>query len=566
MKKCCTDGDSRRKVVDMKTGKTVVQQSYSEPGIKSEKMESVQGVKSLKSALEERGRSEEFGQCLLCKGAVTSVDGVCIGLDFELPFSGLDLVSLLQCYSVSLSLQDSLQLHKRTDLCKECYELVMKGDSAYSHVYSVASKMSRLWSGRMSECVTFSLNVNNSKKLTYHCIYCDEKFEDESKWHFHMKINHKMNVNFQEIKISSDGEQEKSESLRTSVCKSDNSFTCTARCQSFKDQGTFLTHKNERDTSSIVSESEAVCKSGVNSPLDISNKVGSNIHQQNALNLKTDSKSQERNMLEYPPSLRHIFWAKHELMLQDKEDELILSYLQGNVNIGSNVHGDNEQAGENENELSDNILRKNATNKKVHMQVIPKNKEKGEGSRQSEEGDFRSGVTINLKSRERVRTSRKLLTYRFSKKKSETVIQEEDHKRNFKRVHGQYTYNKQPKKITKTLVQQYPINSKGKKLDGYEIQQSNYHRKQKYPETRDLYRVTASPQIKEENDQLLPQDEETRSACGDDGMTETDILGDDVETNVNVPEEGGCAVVDIYNGPVNLCDVSDDFRCIIING
>ncbi|XP_047481871.1 uncharacterized protein LOC125034211 [Penaeus chinensis] len=441
----------------------------------------------------------------------------------------------------------------------------MKGDSAYSHVYSVASKMNRLWSGRMSECVTFSLNVNDSQKLAYHCIYCEEKFQDENEWHFHMKIDHKINVSFQES-TSSDGEKEKSESLGTSVCKSDNNFTCTACCQTFKDQGSFLTHKNKIHKSSTVSESEAVCKSGVNSFLDIGNKVGSKIHQQKALNLKTDSKSQERNILEYPPSLRHIFWAKHELMLQDKEDELILSYSQDNVNNGGNVHGDNEKASENVAEVSDNVLRKNATDKKAHMQVIPKKKLKGEGSRQSEEGDIRRGVTINLKSRERVRTSRKLLTYRFSKKKSETVIQEEDSKRNFKRVNGQYTDNKQPTRITKTLVQKCPISSKGKKLDSYETQQSYYHRKQKYPETRDLYRVAVSSQIKEESDQLPLQDEETRSACGDDGMTEADILEDDVETKVNVSEEGGCAVVDIFNGPVNLCDVSDDFRCIIING
>lgn len=533
--------------------------------VSREKMESLRGVKRLENPLEERERSEEFDQCVLCKGTVTSGDGVCIGVDFELPLSGLDLVSLLRCYSVYLSLQDTLQLHKKTDLCKDCHELVMKGDSAYSHVYSLASKMSRLWPGRMSECVNFSLNLNDSQKLSYHCNYCEEKFQNECEWHFHMKIVHKMNADFQEL-TSSDGEKKNSESLKTSVCKSNNNFTCTACCQSFKDQGTFLTHllsyhKTNRDITSTVSASEAMSRLGVNSSLDTDSKVGSEIHHKKAFSLKIDPKSQEKNIPKYPPTLRHVFWAKHELMLQNKEDELMLSHIQDNVNNRGNVYGSNEQASENVTEHSAGIFRENVINKKVHMQVIPKNRVNCEGSRQSKEVDLRRGVTINLKSKGRVRTSRKLLTYGLTKKKSETVLQQ-DHKRNFKKIQDQYDYDKQPKRFTKTLVQKY----KGKNLDNFKIQQCSYHTKQKYPETLDLFRGALSPQIKEENDQLPLQDEETRSACGDEGMTEADILEGDSETNVVMSEGGGCAVVDIYNGPVNLCDVSDDFRCIIING
>lgn len=569
--KSFTEGESMSSEIDRKTGEESCN-SYSKENIKSGDMESVRGVGKSKITFKESEEREDFGQCLLCKRAVSGVDGVCIGVNSKLPLSGLDLLSLLQCYSVSLTLQETFQLRKRTELCKECYEVVMEGDSAYGYIYSVASKMSRSWSGRLSKCVSFSLNVVNSQKHTSCCIYCEEKFQNECEWHFHMKVVHRMNVDFKGS-TSSNGNPVSSKLLEKSMCKFDNKLTCFACCQSFKEQGEFLTHLLNYHKIKVNLNSKAVCKSErVNCSLDIGNKVGLDVDLQNATSMKIDSKSQvkERNILKYPPTLRHVFLAKQELMLQDKEDKMILSYLQGNVNIRNDIHKSNEQAScEVVTENDDADFSKSVASKKLYMQMIPRNKERDEGSRQIKEGNSGVGVTINLNSKESARTRRKLLTYRFSKRKSETILKGDGRKRSFEKQHCPYGSNKEPKRITKTLVQKYPMETKGKKLDIMKIRNDTYHAHEKCPQARDLHSEAVSRHIKREDDHLPPQDEETRSACGDDAvasMTNVDILDGNVEKDVDVSDEGGCAVVDIYNGPVDLCDVSDDFRCIIING
>lgn len=84
------------------------------------------------------------GLCFLCGIAFSDDMGISLSVKKPLPLSNVDLVSLLESFSISC---ESIQTQNLSyvNICNVCHTLVIEGDSTYKHLLSVASEMRDQW-------------------------------------------------------------------------------------------------------------------------------------------------------------------------------------------------------------------------------------------------------------------------------------------------------------------------------------------------------------------------------------------------------------------------------------
>ena len=106
--------------------------------------------------------SQESGVCFLCGISFGNDMGILLSVKKPLPLSKIDLVTLLENFSISCASIKTQNLNQ-VNICNVCHTLVIEGDSSYKHLLTVASEMREHWPYRvMKTNPVFSLGFPES--------------------------------------------------------------------------------------------------------------------------------------------------------------------------------------------------------------------------------------------------------------------------------------------------------------------------------------------------------------------------------------------------------------------